>query len=81
MIIRFLPLALGLTLGQIIGYLISIYITAFTHETEQYIPWSYELIKALCVGSFAGLTTAAISVILAAILETKRTGSAKVKFW
>ena len=81
MIIRFLPLALGITLGQMIGQLSYIFIKAFVNETEQYIPWSYELIKALCVGLCTGFITAGIMVIVMAILETKRRGSARVKLW
>lgn len=81
MIIRFLPLALGIALGQMIGQLIYIFIKAFVNGDEQYIPWSYELIKASCFGLCAGFITASVSVIVAAILETKRAGSARVKFW
>lgn len=81
MIIRFLPSALGIALGQIIGQLAYIFIRAFAGGAEQYIPWSYELIKALCVGLCTGFITASAMVIVMAILETKRIGNARVKLW
>ena len=81
MIIRFLPLWIGITLGHLIGSVIYIFVKAFVNGAEQYILWSYEMIKASCVGLFVGFITASAIVIAMAILETKRTGSAKVQLW
>ena len=81
MTIRFLPLALGIALGQTIGQLIYVFIKASVDGSEQYIQWSYELARAPCVGLCVGLTTSCTYTIAMAILETKRTGSAKVKLW
>ena len=81
MIIRFLAFALGSAIGQMMGQLTYIFVKAFVNGFEQYILWSYELTKALCIGLCVGFTTASTYVVVAAALETRRRGAAKVRIW